>query len=185
MPEGQGGDDGCRRRSTTRTAIDSTRACRVKAIRARRRLALTEKDLDQLLPTAVYKPEICIRTTLESARAHAFRWTGSSSRSPRARRVEDGRWLATILREYQRYGFLTAIDDFGAGVRRFEPAGRFPARHRQAGHGVIRDVDTSAPRQAIVRGMLRICQDLGITVIAEGNRDGRWSAISWPARACG
>ena len=30
-------------------------------------------------------------------------------------RISDGKWLTEVFREYQRIGFLTAIDDFGAG----------------------------------------------------------------------
>lgn len=34
--------------------------------------------------------------------------------------------------------------------------------------GLVRGVDTDRARQSISRGLLRICQELGIQVIAEG-----------------
>ena len=34
--------------------------------------------------------------------------------------------------------------------------------------GLVRDIDKRKPRQAIVRGVTRICEELGIRIIAEG-----------------
>jgi EAL domain-containing protein (putative c-di-GMP-specific phosphodiesterase class I) len=33
---------------------------------------------------------------------------------------------------------------------------------------LVRGVEASKPRQAITRGMLRMCQEMGIQIIAEG-----------------
>lgn len=82
--------------------------------------------------------------------------------------MEDGPWLATILREYQRCGFLTAIDDFGAGYAGLTLLADFQPDIIKLDMSLVRGVDASASRQAITRGMVRICQELGIRVIAEG-----------------
>jgi EAL domain-containing protein (putative c-di-GMP-specific phosphodiesterase class I) len=34
--------------------------------------------------------------------------------------------------------------------------------------GLVRDIDTSKARQAIVKGVMAMCADLGIRVLAEG-----------------
>ena len=47
-------------------------ACRVKAIKGAAELGLTQPVSINFLPNAIYKPEVCIRTTLEAARAHGF-----------------------------------------------------------------------------------------------------------------
>jgi EAL domain-containing protein (putative c-di-GMP-specific phosphodiesterase class I) len=47
-------------------------ACRVKAIKGAALLGLSERLSINFLPNAIYKPEVCIRTTLEAARAHQF-----------------------------------------------------------------------------------------------------------------
>ena len=50
-------------------------ACRVKAIKAIKgaaELGLTQPVSINFLPNAIYKPDVCIRTTLEAARAHGF-----------------------------------------------------------------------------------------------------------------
>lgn len=143
-------------------------ACRVKAIKTAAQLGIREKISINFLPQAVYKPEICIRTTLEAALAHGFPLDRIIFEVTEGERVEDGPWLSTILREYQRCGFLTAIDDFGAGYAGLTLLADFRPDILKLDMALVRGADTSASRQAIVRGMMRICSDLGIVVIAEG-----------------
>jgi EAL domain-containing protein (putative c-di-GMP-specific phosphodiesterase class I) len=83
-------------------------------------------------------------------------------------RVEDGPWLAAILREYKRLGFSTAIDDFGAGYAGLTLLADFTPDIIKLDMALVRGIDASKSRQAITRGMLRICDELGILVIAEG-----------------
>lgn len=47
-------------------------ACRVKAIKGAARLGIAQPVSINFLPNAIYRPEVCIRTTLEAARAHGF-----------------------------------------------------------------------------------------------------------------
>ena len=143
-------------------------ACRVKAIKSAAQLGMTEYLSINFLPNAIYKPEVCIRTTLEAARMHGFPTNRIIFEVTEGERVEDGNWLAEILREYKRCGFLTAIDDFGAGYAGLKLLSDFQPDLIKIDMDLVRDVDTSRPRQAIVRGLLRICHDLAIRVIAEG-----------------
>jgi EAL domain-containing protein (putative c-di-GMP-specific phosphodiesterase class I) len=83
-------------------------------------------------------------------------------------RVQDGPWLATILREYKRCGFLTAIDDFGAGYAGLTLLADFTPDIINLDMALVRGVDACKSRQAIARGMVRICQEMNIQVIAEG-----------------
>jgi EAL domain-containing protein (putative c-di-GMP-specific phosphodiesterase class I) len=143
-------------------------ACRVKAIKNAAQLGMAERVSINFLPNAVYKPEVCIRTTLEAARTHGFPTERIIFEVTEGERVEDGPWLASILREYQRCGFLTAIDDFGAGYAGLTLLADFRPDIIKLDMALVRSVDTSPARQAIARGMVRICAELGIQVIAEG-----------------
>lgn len=143
-------------------------ACRVKAIKTAAQLGLAERISINFLPNAVYKPEVCIRTTLEAARTHGFPTERIIFEVTEGERVEDGPWLSTILREYKRCGFLTAIDDFGAGYAGLALLADFTPDIIKLDMALVRGVDASRSRQAIARGMVRICQELGIQVIAEG-----------------
>lgn len=143
-------------------------ACRVKAIKTAAQLGLQDRLSINFLPNAVYKPEVCIRTTLEAARAHQFPTDRIIFEVTEGEHVEDGPWLATILREYQRFGFLTAIDDFGAGYAGLTLLADFTPDIVKLDMALVRGVESSKSRQAITRGMVRICREMGVQVIAEG-----------------
>lgn len=143
-------------------------ACRVKAIKSAAQLGIEERISINFLPNAIYKPEVCIRTTLEAARAHSFPLDRIIFEVTEGERVEDGPWLAEILREYKRCGFLTAIDDFGAGYAGLTLLANFQPDLIKIDMELVRNVDQSKSRQAIVVGLVRICRDMGVKVIAEG-----------------
>ena len=143
-------------------------ACRVKAIKSAAQLGIEERISINFLPNAIYKPEVCIRTTLEAARTHGFPVERIIFEVTEGERVEDGPWLAQILREYKRCGLLTAIDDFGAGYAGLALLADFQPDLIKIDMGLIRGIDSSSSRQAIVRGLMGVCDDLGVKVIAEG-----------------
>jgi EAL domain-containing protein (putative c-di-GMP-specific phosphodiesterase class I) len=138
-------------------------ACRVKAIKSAAALGMAGMLSINFMPNAIYRPEVCIRATLEAARSHNFPPERIIFETVEGERVSDAKWLAEVLREYKRIGFLTAIDDFGAGFAGLNLLADF-----QPDMELVRHIDQSTPRQAIVRGVQRICSELGIRVIAEG-----------------
>ena len=151
-------------------------ACRVKAIKGASALGMAEHLSINFLPNAIYKPELCIRTTLEAARAHNFPLEHIIFEVTEGERVEDGPWFAEILREYQRCGFKTAIDDFGAGYAGLSLLADFQPDLIKLDMGLVRNVDTDRSRRTIVNSLVRMCQEMHIQVIAEcvetvGERD--------------
>lgn len=143
-------------------------ACRVKAIKGASQLGIQEYVSINFLPNAIYKPEMCIRTTLAAADAHNFPLERIIFEVTEGERIEDGPWFAQILREYKRRGFKTAIDDFGAGYAGMKLLSDFQPDIIKIDMDLVRHVDTNSPRQAIVRSLVRLCEELNISVVAEG-----------------
>jgi EAL domain-containing protein (putative c-di-GMP-specific phosphodiesterase class I) len=143
-------------------------ACRVKAIKTAARLKMPSRLSINFFPNAIYKPELCIRTTLEVARAHDFPIDRIIFETIEGERIADGKWLAEILREYKRIGFLTAIDDFGAGFAGLNLLADFQPDILKLDMELIRNINHSRARQAIVRGVMRMCEEMSIAVIGEG-----------------
>jgi EAL domain-containing protein (putative c-di-GMP-specific phosphodiesterase class I) len=143
-------------------------SCRVKAIKGAAELGLDTLLSINFLPNAIYRPEVCIRTTLEAARAHNFPLGQIIFEVTEGERVDDGPWFASILREYKRCGFLTAIDDFGAGYAGLKLLSDFQPDIVKLDMDLIRGLDADRARRTIVAHLMRLCQDLGIAVIAEG-----------------
>ena len=143
-------------------------ACRVKAIKGASALGMTENLSINFLPNAIYKPELCIRTTLAAANAYGFPLERIIFEVTEGERVEDGPWFAEILREYKRCGFKTAIDDFGAGYAGLSLLADFQPDLVKLDMGLIRNLDTDCNRRSIVGHLVRMCEDMHIQVIAEG-----------------
>ena len=66
------------------------------------------------MPNAVYRAELCIRTTLEAAREYGFPVERIIFEITEGEKVDDMAHLKEIVDHYRERGFRTAIDDFGA-----------------------------------------------------------------------
>jgi EAL domain-containing protein (putative c-di-GMP-specific phosphodiesterase class I) len=142
--------------------------CRVKAIELASKLGIGCYLNINFLPTAVYRPELCIRTTLDAAQRFGFPRERIIFEFTEVDRVEDPEHLLSIVNYYRHLGFMTAIDDFGAGYSGLNMLADTPTDIIKLDMNLIRDIDTDPTRQAIVRGVVQICQELGIRIIAEG-----------------
>jgi blue light- and temperature-responsive anti-repressor len=65
-------------------------------------------------------------------------------------------------------GVQFAIDDFGAGYAGLNLLAEFQPDTLKLDMALVRDIESKGPRQAIVRGVIRTCEDLGIDIVAEG-----------------
>lgn len=147
-------------------------ACRVKAIELAARLGLAQRENCLLhinfLPNAVYRPDTCIRATLQAAAEFGFPTERIVFEVTEGERVRDEAHLQSIFTEYRRQGFSTAIDDFGAGYAGLNLLANFQPDIIKLDMALTRNVDRDPARHAIVAGVLMTCRALGITPIAEG-----------------
>lgn len=147
-------------------------ACRVKAIELAARLGLTSREGQLLhinfLPGAVYRPETCIRATLEAAQRFGLPVERIVFEVTEGERVEDVGHLKGIFAEYQRRGFRTAIDDFGAGYAGLNLLANLQPDIIKLDMALTRNIDQDRVRRAIASSVVTLCRDLDITVVAEG-----------------
>jgi EAL domain-containing protein (putative c-di-GMP-specific phosphodiesterase class I) len=151
---------------TNRYSFDQ--ACRVKAIRGAAELGMQEMLSINFLPNAVYRPEACIRSTFSAAEEYDFPLDRIIFEVTESEQVVDRPHLVNIFREYRRFGFHTAIDDFGAGYAGLNLLSEFQPSIVKIDMGLVRGIDQSAPKRAIVDGIVHICKALNIRVLAEG-----------------
>lgn len=146
--------------------------CRVKAIELAAGLGLQKLDQCRLsinfLPNAIYRPEACIRSTLEACSLFGFPSERLMFEVTEGERVDDAEHLIGIFNDYRKRGFLTAIDDFGAGYAGLNLLARFQPQVLKLDMELTRGIDASAVRQAIVAGIALTAQRLGTTLVAEG-----------------
>jgi EAL domain-containing protein (putative c-di-GMP-specific phosphodiesterase class I) len=82
--------------------------------------------------------------------------------------IKDLPGFTNALHEYRASGLLFAIDDFGAGYAGLTLLAEFQPHFIKLALQLVCGVESKGPRQAIIRGILRTCFELGIDVIAEG-----------------
>lgn len=146
-------------------------ACRVKAIELAGHLfpkGGSERLSINFMPNAVYEPAACIRTSLETARRVGFETDRIMFEFTENERMDDLAHVERIITEYKRLGFTTAIDDFGAGHSGLNLLANFQPDLIKVDMDLIRNIDSSSARQAIIAGIMLIARQMNITVIAEG-----------------
>ncbi|WP_438404999.1 EAL domain-containing protein, partial [Aeromonas hydrophila] len=142
--------------------------CRIKAIALAARLGMKGMLSINFLPNAVYRPERCIRTTLQAAREHHFPIEQIMFELTGGEQVQDSQHLRGIVDHYQALGFKTAIDDFGAGYSGLNLLADFHPNIVKLDMHLLRGIDHDPTRQAIVRHCLALFAELQITPLAEG-----------------
>jgi EAL domain-containing protein (putative c-di-GMP-specific phosphodiesterase class I) len=143
-------------------------ACRIKAIKYAAQLGIMSSLCINFMPNAVYRPELCIRTTLEAAETYGFPINRIIFEITESEKVNDVAHLQEIIQYYRQRGFRTAIDDFGAGYAGLNLLAELATDLVKLDMALIRNIGRDKSRRAIVKGIIGVCYELSIQVIAEG-----------------
>ena len=167
-PDGQGAG-WVLERITLDTLYRFDQACRVLAIDTAARLGLGDARLSiNFIPNAVYEPASCIRLTLAAADRAGLPVDCLMFELTESERIIDPQHALSILAYYHQRGFVTAIDDFGAGFAGLQLLVQFQPQVLKIDMELVRGIDHHRARQVVVDGVLRIAGELGSTVVAEG-----------------
>ncbi|MFN4262197.1 MAG: EAL domain-containing protein [Thioalkalivibrionaceae bacterium] len=141
---------------------------RVTAIRLATELGLAARLNINFLPNAVYRPETCIRATLQAAEMFGFDISRIVFEVTEGEQVRDRMHLRQIFDAYRERGFITAIDDFGEGHSGLNHLVELTPDVVKLDINLVRALESDRPRRLIVEAVARLCRELGIEVIAEG-----------------
>lgn len=122
----------------------------------------------KFMPNAVYRPELCIRTTLAAAEKYNFPIEQIIFEITESEKVDDLAHVRNIVEYYRQRGFRTAIDDFGAGYSGLNLLAEIQTDLMKLDMALIRNIDQRRSSQIIVRGIMQVCRELNMQVIAEG-----------------
>ena len=142
--------------------------CRIKAIALASKLGINTMLSINFLPNAIYKPERCIRTTLEAAKKYNFPTTNIMFEFTEVEKIEDSAHVKRVVSYYQELGFKTATDDFGSCYSGLNLLADFQTDIIKLDMALIRDIDKDKNRQAIVTHCLNMFSALNVTALAEG-----------------
>lgn len=142
--------------------------CRVKAIALAAKLNISQMVSINFLPNAVYRPERCIRTTLEAAKEYGFPIAQIMFEFTEVEKVKDNQHIKNIVEYYKSLGFKTAIDDFGSGYSGLNLLADFQTDIAKLDMELIRNIDKDPVRQIVVKNTVAMFRELNITPLAEG-----------------
>lgn len=146
-------------------------AARVKAIELAGQLFPADDDVRlsiNFMPNAVYEPNACIRASLEAAKRVGFSHRRIMFEFTENERFRDIEHVKRIVAAYRKQGFMTALDDFGAGFAGLSLLANFQPDLIKIDMDVLRGIDGDARRQGIVAGIVGIGRSLGVAILAEG-----------------
>jgi EAL domain-containing protein (putative c-di-GMP-specific phosphodiesterase class I) len=142
--------------------------CRDGAIALASRLGLT-CDLNlNFLPQTFYSAQRAIHDTIQTAERHNLPSNRIVLEITEGGIVEDPANFARFLNQYRALGIKLAIDDFGSGYSGLNLLADFQPEQIKLDRKLVHGIQTSGPRQAIVRAIVQVCQDLGIDLVVEG-----------------
>jgi EAL domain-containing protein (putative c-di-GMP-specific phosphodiesterase class I) len=143
-------------------------ACRVKAIETAAKLGLNCMLSINFLPNAVYNPETCIRATIEAADMFGFDIRKIMFEVTESEQIVDRAKLSRIFDSYAKRGFITAIDDFGAGYADLSWLESLKPQVLKLDIALIRDIEQLPAKQQVVKDVLALCLEVNTQVLAEG-----------------
>ncbi|WP_076998939.1 EAL domain-containing protein [Variovorax sp. KK3] len=143
-------------------------ACRVRAIEMAAQLGMTSRLSLNVMPNDVAGQTECFRTAIDTAKRCDFPANQLMFEITEGERVINLPGLAASFHIFRRYGFTSAIDDFGAAYASFELLAAFQPDVVKVDMSLVRDIHVDPVRVAIVKGFVTTCSELDIKVIAEG-----------------
>ncbi|MDY0006188.1 MAG: EAL domain-containing protein [Spongiibacteraceae bacterium] len=143
-------------------------ACRVAAVETAARLGMDCMLSINFMPNAVYDPARCLQTTLQAARRCDFPQERIIFEFTEEERIVDHGRLREIVEYYQKSGFNTAIDDFGAGYAGLNLLADLHSDLIKLDMKLVRGIEKDPRRRSIVKAILLAASELGINPIAEG-----------------
>ena len=119
-------------------------------------------------PTAIYDPQVCLRTTWAIARRLGLSMERICFEVVETERYPDVDFLGRILGEYRRQGAMVALDDLGAGHSSLTYLDALRPDVVKLDRELISGIDGDGPRQRLVGALIDYAHELDVRVVAEG-----------------
>lgn len=144
------------------------RICRESAIRSAAHHKITKKVFINFIPTAIYEPELCLKSTAEVLNEVKLNASQVIFEVVESEKVIDYHHLNHILAYYKNKGYSTALDDIGSGYSDINALLQLKPDYMKIDASVIRDIHTDSVKQAILDDYIENGKRIGLTILAEG-----------------
>ncbi len=144
------------------------RQARESALHCAAALGLQGQIFINFVPTAIYDPKHCLKSTVGWARKLGFDPRRLVFEVVETERVGDLDHLKGILDFYRDAGYLVALDDVGSGYASLNLLATLKPDIIKIDMEIVRGIDTDPQRQSVFRALVSIARELDIRVLAEG-----------------
>lgn len=134
----------------------------------RQNLGAQCRFLINFLPTAIYKPEFCLQTSLAAMRRSGLQASQVIFEVVETEKVEDSKHLLNILDFYRRSGFGVALDDMGSGYAGLALLGDLQPDLVKIDREIVAKTVGSTTHYNICAALTKLGHDNGQLVLAEG-----------------
>ncbi len=141
---------------------------KVKALNLAKNLGLQGMLSINISPSSVLKPEVCVPKTLEYASKLNFPTNRIMFEVTEREKITNNLLLREIFNEFKKYSITTAIDDFGAGFSGLNLLADWQPDMIKLDMSLTRNVNFDKVRRTLVQGIVLMCKEIGIEIIAEG-----------------
>lgn len=121
-----------------------------------------------ILPQSLQESDAAIRSTTDTAARVGLSINRIIIEVTEGQMIADQARFARVINQFRGMGLKVAIDDFGAGYSGLNLLADFQPDMVKLDMNLVRGIEGNGPRQAIVRAIVQVCDDLGIDFLAEG-----------------
>ncbi|WP_186668424.1 EAL domain-containing protein [Sporosarcina sp. BP05] len=151
------------------------RVCRMTAVR--NAAAIREKVFINFIPTSIYSPEHCLRTTVQLATQLGIPFSQLVFEVVETESVDDIEHLKKILTYYRERGLHYALDDVGEGFSTIEVLEQLMPNYMKLDMKFVQGVSDDPTKQAAAKKFLTAALQVGAIPLAEGIE--KWADFEW------
>ncbi|WP_318616898.1 EAL domain-containing protein [Sporosarcina sp. YIM B06819] len=145
-------------------AID--RVCRMVAVR--NAVNIQKKVFINFIPTSIYSPEHCLRTTVQLANQLGISYSQLVFEVVETENVDDIEHLKKILTYYRKRGLHYALDDVGEGFSTIEVLEQLMPNYMKLDMKFVQGVSVNPTKQIAAKKFLKAALHIGAVPLAEG-----------------
>ena len=128
----------------------------------------TVRFLINFLPSVIYKPEFCLRTTFEALQKTHLEADRVIFEVVESEAIDDREHLRSILHYYRQAGFGVALDDVGAGYSGLALLADLDPDLVKIDREIVEQAEHSVPHADICRSLIELGHRRDKQVLAEG-----------------
>lgn len=144
------------------------REARIQAVKNGSQLPVNKKIFINFMPTSIYDPEYCLRTTMEAVKDFEVRKDQLVFEVVETEEVGDRDNLIEILDYYREKGVNIALDDFGAGYSSLSLLKDLNPDYIKLDLDLVQSVTENELSAQLAENIIETSKDHGIVTLAEG-----------------